>query len=293
MAGEDGGVGMGGDGDDTVAAAAAEQQRRAAAKERQMAGLRKKKRGKRKFSRVLQGTKGTDKKKILFDYASYRERTNNPDASRQQEIRAQLGVTKQHSPSKSEVKVRLASALAENDMQGKTIGRLKNEKEKTIKTIQDLKDELQAMSVQLRLEREKSRITISKLVEDAETSMLDAESIRRSVRAEGKRRELEAEASMKALKEKCRQEVREERQWTSREKDRCEFLFLYVLFVEPRQYHKLFTFPSSDPSPPSQCSEGKAQCPAEKVGGGEGRCCSPEYSNWYRYRTANFYPILT
>ena len=77
------------------------------------------KRGKQNFSRNLQWTRCRQEENILW-LCFLPMHMNNPNASRQ-EIRAHLGATKPHSPLKSQVKDRLVSALAENDMRGEEL----------------------------------------------------------------------------------------------------------------------------------------------------------------------------
>ena len=186
---------------------------RAAAKARQMAGLKKgSRRRKRKFTRTLKTpTKGSDQKLSSFDYATYR--TTNPEAgeARSQQIRMDTGATKQLSPLKSKLKGMLHSALEENKAKDKTI-------EKNKKAISELKRERRALADQLRSEKAKSRLAVSKLIEDAETNMIAAAKVMAEARQKGK----DARDAIAAEKELRREEVVRERHFSSKEISRCE-----------------------------------------------------------------------
>ena len=122
------------------------------------------------------------------------------------------GATKQESPLKSELKGMLHSALEENKAKDKTI-------EKNKKAISELKRERRALADQLRSEKAKSRLAVSKLIEDAETNMIAAAKVMAEAR---QKKGKDARDAIAAEKELRREEVVRERHFSSKEISRCE-----------------------------------------------------------------------
>jgi hypothetical protein len=178
---------------------------------------------KKRSSYSLKAT-GAVQKRSNYDYSAAREELGVPNANAQQIASASLEIgdnpraPKSKSPPKQVIKAQLTR-------QQNKITKLQFGKERLEMKVNSLKQQVHDFAIALKNEKQKSRLAMAKLLDDAEQMMADSIDDRVDLDAKMSAAEMAAEKE----RQRAHDAVQEERQYTSTKISACKSLFIHFL----------------------------------------------------------------
>ena len=189
----------------------------------------------KKASAASRKTRGNKNKRTRYDYAGAREALSLPSDATTQEIAfnvtpasASTASGGARSPLKKQYKAMLLEERSKNDILAKKFGDSVQDLHLKERKISSLKNEVRQLSDSLRAEKEKSRLTILKLIDDVEDAIAAATVIKEDTNEKMSAVEL----AIFREKEKSQNAIQREREYTSyaisSRKLNSNYLLIYI-----------------------------------------------------------------
>jgi hypothetical protein len=166
---------------------------------------------------------GAVQKQSNYDYATAREELGVPNANSQQIMSATLETGDNPRPPKNKSPVKRV-IKAQLTRQRNKIAKLETGRERLEMKVDSLKKQVRDFSIALKNEKEKSRLAMAKLMDDAETMLADSLDDRADLDMKMTAAELAAEKE----RQRAQDAVHKERRYMSARMGECKLTFLFV-----------------------------------------------------------------
>jgi hypothetical protein len=170
--------------------------------------------------------RGRDRKQSGFDHETARETIGLPDANAQ-EIARGLDPAPAKSPLKHEYKSMLLEEREKNAALSSRVAKAEHVNYAKERKILSLKQENNMLAMALRDERERSRLTVLKLLDDAELVMSEANSFK----LDAEKKMTAAELALQKEKERRQESVQKEREYVSYKETASKYASFIISFI--------------------------------------------------------------